>query len=88
MEAFQAAEMFLEVIAEGDSNYLQQKGGRIVIGLKSRDVLATTVKSAKNTPRYDRTKAAPESYLNANFHYRARPHSFSIEANLHFLLFF
>lgn len=45
-------------------------------------------KSAKNTPRYDRTKAAPGSYLNANFHYRARPHSFSIAANLRLVLFF
>lgn len=86
MEAFQATEMCLEVIAERDSNYRQQKGDRIVIGLKAAPLRA--VKSAKNTPRYDRTKAAPESYLNANFHYRARPHSFSIEASLRFLLFF
>lgn len=76
------------MIAEGDSNYLQQKGDSILTGTEKTRRSRRAVKSAKNTPRYDRTKAAPESYLDANFHYRARPHSFSIEASLRSLLFF
>lgn len=75
-------------------NYCQQKGDSAVIRPQRAGAGGAAraqrrgVKSAKNTPRYDRTKAAPETRLNANFHYRARPHSFSIEASLRLLLFF